>query len=467
MVLFQLLLSPPHAVGTLLDVVLSLYNSYFRSAPLLSLPDRRSLKDFDVDPHTGFFPPTPLRRLPPSFDLWEDGLALGAGHLCLGDDSSEEALSKRDYGQRWRDDINSWPTISVHELKDDLRLLQRAHYVLSWLVHLYVHSVPSSPTPPEVLVVPQSIAVPLVEVSELLQIAPVLTFADTVLWNYELINPDEPLSVTNIRFRYLFSGTEDEHNFYLSSAQAELVGVEMLRVFDEYYRLSPNAGDYAAVGKVSRDLIRLSGIINDIHEVIQSVRPGCDPHVFYWQVRPWWNGSGSDGPRWKYEGVPKDEKLLRSGPSAGQSAVMHALDIFLGVDHKSGADAKDRHTQFMEKMRQYMPGKHRDYLAYLSSSSRPIRELAKEESILRDPFNAAVAALQKLRTEHIKIACRYIVTMAHSQSNSGCPVASTWAHQQSGGPGRGNALGTGGNTVTTLLKHGRDATKRTALPGRT
>jgi indoleamine 2,3-dioxygenase len=301
--------------------------------------------------------------------------------------------------------------------------------------------------------------------------APVLTFADTVLWNYELVNPEEPLSMTNIRFRHLFSGTEDETNFYLASARAELIGVEMLRVFDEYNRLSPGAGDYAAVGKVSRDLIRLSGIINDINEVIQSVRPTCDPHVFYWQIRPWYSGSGSDGPCWKYEGVPNDAELLRSGPSAGQSSVMHALDIFLGVDHKTfhnkgTVDTKDRHAQFMEKMRLYMPKKHREYLASLASSSQSIRDLAKEESILRDPFNSAVAALQKLRTGHIKIACRYVVTMAHVQSDIGCPIASMWSRLQNNNGETGNTLGTGGNTVASLLKHGRDATKRTALPGR-
>lgn len=355
--------------------------------------------------------------------------------------------------------------LSVHELGSDLRLLQRAHYVLAWLVHLYVHSTPASTVPSGVLVVPKSIAVPLVEVSKLLQIAPVLTFADTVLWNYEFINPDQPLSMHNIRFRYLFSGTEDEANFYLSSARAELVGVEMLRIFDEYNRLAPKAGDYAAVAKVSRDLIRLSGIINDINEVIQSVRPTCDPSVFYWQIRPWYNGSDSEGPRWKYEGVPRDEDLLRSGPSAGQSSVIHALDVFLSVNHKVQQNKVDRHAQFMERMRQYMPGKHREYLAYLASSSQPIRDLAKEESILRDPFNTVIASLQKLRTEHIKIACLYIVTMAHSRSNIGCPVANTWAHLQNSR--EKSALGTGGNAVASLLKHGREATKRTALPGRT
>jgi len=311
--------------------------------------------------------------------------------------------------------------------------------------------------------------VPLVEVSQLLGIAPVLTFADTVLWNYELVNPSEPLSVTNIRFRHLFSGTEDEANFYLASARAELVGVKMLRVLDEYKQLSPNAGDYTAVGKVSRDLVHLTEIINNINEIIQSVRSTCDPHVFYWQIRPWYSGSGSDGPYWKYENIPDDHKLLRSGPSAGQSSIMHALDAFLGVDHKTvpsrSSKTKDHHGQFMERMRLYMPKKHRDYLISLSSSSRPIRELAKEESILCDPFNAVVAALQKLRTEHIKIACRYIVTMAHTQSAPGCPIASMWSRLEKDGA-RGNTLGTGGNTVASLLKHGRDATKQTMLPGK-
>ena len=359
--------------------------------------------------------------------------------------------------------------LSVDEVKSNLRFLQRAHYVLSWLLHLYVHSVPIFPAPPKVVIVPKSITVPLVEVSQLLGIAPVLTFADTVLWNYELVNPSEPLSVTNIRFRHLFSGTEDEANFYLASARAELVGVEMLRVLEEYNQLSPNTGDYTAVGKVSRDLVHLTGIINNINEIIQSVRPTCDPHVFYWQIRPWYNGSGSDGPSWTYEGISDDHKLLRSGPSAGQSSVMHALDAFLGVNHKTvpprSSETKDHHGQFMEKMRLYMPKKHRDYLISLSSSSQPIRELAKEESILREPFNAVVAALQKLRTEHIKIACRYTVTMAHTQSALGCPIASMWSRLQKDGA-RGNTLGTGGNTVASLLKHGRDATKQTMLPGR-
>jgi indoleamine 2,3-dioxygenase len=102
-----LLLSPPHAVGTLLDVVLSLYNSYFHSAQRLSLPGRRSPADFDIDLQTGFFPTTPLSRLPSSFDLWEDALTSVVGRLSLGQDASEEAIAKRELSQKWRDEVKS------------------------------------------------------------------------------------------------------------------------------------------------------------------------------------------------------------------------------------------------------------------------------------------------------------------------------------------------------------------------
>jgi len=106
MTFFQPHLSPPYAVGTLLNAVFSLAKFYFPHAPRPSLPDRRSLDDFDINLHTGFFPPTPLSRLPPSFDLWEDSLSAAAGSLCLGDDDSSEAKSKREFGKAWRDDID-------------------------------------------------------------------------------------------------------------------------------------------------------------------------------------------------------------------------------------------------------------------------------------------------------------------------------------------------------------------------
>ena len=347
--------------------------------------------------------------------------------------------------------------------------------VLAWLVNFYVHSIPPSDIG-ELIYIPRSLAVPLVDISKILKIAPVLTFADTVLWNWDLVNPHLPVSIENMRFVNLFSGTEDERNFYTTSARAEFAGVEMLRIINDYANL-PNVTDRASISTIARDLGKLKNVIEGIDTIIQAVRDVVDPHVFYWEIRPWYEGSQAKGPtepRWIYEGVPDSDKLDLSGPSAGQSSVMHALDIFLDIDHKlrerrSPAPSpanKKANTGFMERMRLYMPGKHRDYLNHLASTSRPIRQLAKETRELREPYDAAVMALKKLRDMHMRIATLYIVSMSRSSPpvGCGCPVAAMMAKQEKeAAEGKGPARGTGGNELSALLKAGRDATRRAVL----
>jgi indoleamine 2,3-dioxygenase len=342
-------------------------------------------------------------------------------------------------------------------------------------VNFYVHSIPPSDIG-ESIHVPRSLAIPLVDVSKILKIAPVLTFADTVLWNWDLVNPNLPVSIDNMRFVNLFSGTEDERNFYTTSARAELAGVEMLRIFNDYAKL-PNVTDRASISTIARDLGKLKNVIDEISSLIQAVRNVVDPHVFYWEIRPWYEGSQAKGPtepQWIYEGIPDSAKLDLSGPSAGQSSVMHALDIFLDIDHKlrerrSPAPSpanKKANTGFMERMQLYMPGKHRDYLHYLASTSRPIRQLAKETRELREPYDAAVMALKKLRDLHMRIATLYIVSMSRSfpPVGCGCPVAVMMAKQEKEAvEGKALARGTGGNELSALLKAGRDATRRAVL----
>ncbi|KAJ7172059.1 Indoleamine 2,3-dioxygenase [Mycena filopes] len=436
---------------------------------------RPSPIDYDVDVHTGFFPRQPLPRLTGPYAVWELALEEAGEKLSLGEDDSEDAIAKRGTGELWRSQVLSWPVIDTEPLQRNLRLLQRAHLVLAWLVHYYVHSAP--PAAADVAsVVPKSLAIPLVAVSRHLGIAPVLTFADTVLWNWELVDASLPVSLDNMRFVNLFSGTEDERNFYATSARAEFRGIEMLRIIDEYNNL-PNLTDLTSISKVARDLGRLTGIINDISDIIQGVRAVVDPHVFYWDLRPWFEGSDAKGPSapgWIYEGVPNSENLDLSGPSAGQSSVMHALDIFLDIDHKlrqrrspAPSDANKRADHgFMERMRRYMPGKHREYLESLAATPRSIRDLAQQTPALRDPYDGAVLALKRLRDLHMRIACLYVVTMSRTtpDARGGCPVASMMDRlQNSRAAGKGPTRGTGGNELALLLKAGRDATRRAAL----
>lgn len=238
-------------------------------------------------------------------------------------------------------------------------MLQRAHLVLAYLTHYYVHSIPPSGNSSPV-VIPKTIAVPFVTVSKILGIAPVLTYADTVLWNAYPINSALPMTLDNMRFEHLFSGTDDEVEFYRASAGVELRAVELLNIIEEFHSL-PNVTDAASVWKISRDLQRVASLIEELSDIVQSVRAGCDPHVFYWNIRPWFNGADSNGPDsygWAYEGASNSEMLDVSGPSGGQSTAIHALDIWLDIDHKLGQkrqpvpneDNKKADHGFMERM---------------------------------------------------------------------------------------------------------------------
>lgn len=241
----------------------------------------------------------------------------------------------------------------------DRKKLQRAHLVLAFLVHFYVHSMPpkaeQAPT-----VIPKTLAVPLVAVSRTLGIAPVLTYADTVLWNMVPIDSRYPIAPDNMDFQYTFSGTDDEKAFYTTSAAVELRGAELLQIFEDFNSL-PATADVTMIPKLAKDLQRVASIIAEMSDIVKSVRASCDEHVFYWAIRPWYCGSDADGPSspgWIYEGCESAGRLDLSGPSAGQSPVMHALDIWLDIDHKlkerrspaPSDDNKRADRGFMERM---------------------------------------------------------------------------------------------------------------------
>jgi indoleamine 2,3-dioxygenase len=409
-------------------------------------------------------------------------------------------------------------------LEDEPELLRRAHHVLAFLVHFYVHSCPRSTS----ILIPESLAVPLVKVSKRLSIAPVLTFADTVLWNHEILDPSRPLTRSNIRPLTLFTGSPDEANFYGCCAEIELRGVEALRAIANFYDIFPQQRDNDIIrddnqldgqpddsdrilDHAEQCLNTVAGVIRDLTTILQSVRQICDPHAFYFAIRPWFRGSDAAGPdaassqRWIYQGVDENDILELSGPSAGQSSIIHTLDIFLDIDHSNSPEttvlapfvsAPTKQTslpqigpipastlkqtmnlpngQFMNRMRRYMPGSHQAFLEQLTQHTH---EQAGRNSIrnfvirhpdrLMDPYNQAVLALKQFRDAHIRIACLYVVSM--SRKGHGLPLsgdAKTGMGSMCPAMRKRQAepvRGTGGNELSILLKSCRDATSRTLL----
>lgn len=394
-------------------------------------------------------------------------------------------------------------------MSDEL-LLRRAHHALAWIMHLYIHTLPpSSP-----ILIPPPLTVPLLQVSQQLQIPPILTYSDDVLYNWKFkpgVSRDALPTISNIDSQTLFTGTRDEAEFYLTSARMELKGVEALdlmqTMMDEVF-----VGDDIAIRRITGYLNELTVVIKDLRRLLMEVKTGCAPQVFYDEIRPWFKGEDSTaGQKWVFEGMELDDTLQQptelSGASAGQSSLIHSLDVFLGVDQFShsykhaktpdsaSAAAPTRQqpqSAFLKRMQSYMPRHHRAFLNHLAANPRPIRDFvaaahassADEEakpgaSSLIAAYNTAVQTLKEFRDSHMIIVALYIIGPARrgaqgppsnirstdmgsrtssTDSNSSSPIATK-------APEAAAVLkGTGGTDLVRFLKGVRDQTKRALLP---
>lgn len=376
------------------------------------------------------------------------------------------------------------PVLQTTELKQSEVLLRRAHLVLAWLMHFYINTL--HPTAP--IIIPRSISIPLLEVSDYMILPPVLTYSDDVLYNWKFKNAETTTGLPtsdNICIQTSFTSTVSEEHFYLVPAYMELRGAVALSlmslIMDEAY-----VRDSIALRRISRYLQHLSHVINDLTTILMTMREKCDPDVFYHEVRPWFKGQDSmkGERRWVFEGVgepeyehlkqPSDDQL--HGPSAGQSSLIHAIDTFLGVEsHKasiSGASQKGKEKQeesFLGRMQKYMPRHHRAFLRHLATNPRPLRVIVDEETTegrnpeLQIAYNEAVQSLKNLRDFHLRIVAMYIIGPSRrvAAGQRGIPGTSQTASVAT--TDVPVEKGTGGTNAMVFLKGIRDRTADAVL----
>lgn len=237
-------------------------------------------------------------------------------------------------------------------------------------------------------------------------------------------------------------------------------------------------------------------------------------------IRPWFRGGGSrsDMRLWRFEGIDPEisaqfEKL--SGPSAGQSSLVHALDIFLGVNHsapRTASHSPSLHatsttcvqlqtpepkvdTTFMTRMLYYMPLAHRVFLGSLRAYSPSLRELVlksrasaktsglisvnfalmgesgvlqwlfrwvyfrssepERQSVAEElsaAYNDAVKALKRFRDSHTKVVRSYIIDQAAKVHAPDPLQASTKAVHYDIERSMKNLHGTGGTFLMPFLR---------------
>ena len=355
------------------------------------------LKDFNISEKTGFLPEQPpLKRLPDEcFSPWEDLM---------------EHLPQLIKDKTLREEVHKLPDVEFSEktLKNE-REWQRANVLLTFISQAYIWIDGDNCL---VDTVPRKLAVPWSSVSEHLGIPPVATYVSVVSYNYAVKDPSKPIAIENVVGLGSFTGELDESWFYMIHVCVEKVAIPGLNALEKsYFAMAEQNNDTLA-----QELKIIRKSIEDMTHVTNRMYEHCDAKFFYVDLRVFLAGSEGieslpDGII--YEGVDEKPKKYGGG-SGGQSAAVHSFDIFLGVEHT----ASD--LEFVKKMRENMPKKHREFLDVLKqqpSVKEYVMQSNHSELILS--YNQALEALKVFRSKHVVLATRYVVLMKkHTTNNS-------------------------------------------------
>lgn len=149
---------------------------------------------------------------------------------------------------------------------------------------------------------------------------------------------------------------------------------------------------------------------------------------------------------------------MYAGASAGQSPLIHALDIGLQIQHQSVGSSGNNP---MLEMRHY-----------LSQSQRSFLESLEKEPGLRDyiqlsgnpkwtaAFNRVLEAYKGFRDQHIQLTTVYIIQQAIKERARTFEHPGNQGHETSPNP---SYVGTGGTDLVQFLKQTRDETLKTQI----
>ncbi|KAM9067754.1 indoleamine 2,3-dioxygenase 2 isoform X1 [Sarcophilus harrisii] len=384
-----------------------------------------SLGRFHISEDYGFLLPDPLKELSHYYMPWMEI----ANNLPLMIESHQLRVR-----------VDEMPLLSCHLLKGH-REQYLAHLLLSFITMGYVWQEGEKNIPK---VLPRNLALPFVEVSQNLGLPPILVHSDFVLSNWKKKDPDGPLEIRNLDIIVSLPGGESLKGFILVTLLVEKAAVPGIKALTQ----AINAVLQSSEDELLQALKQMRTSVVDMIKALRQMHDYVDPAIFYAVIRIFLSG-WKDNPAIPegliYEGV-SEEPLKYSGGSAAQSTVFHAFDELLGVCHSKES------TAFLHRMREYMPPSHRAFIEEIHSAPS-LREyiLSSGSCLLREAYNQCVMALAELRSCHINIVAKYVLTGATKAKDGGLsPLPGT--------PQALAARGTGGTAVFNFLKSVRDTT---------
>ena len=304
---------------------------------------------------------------------------------------------------------------------------------LSFIAHAYIWG---GEKPSKLL--PEVVAKPWVEVSNILGRPPILSYASYCLDNWYRIDKKQEVSLENVALITNFLGGVDEDWFVTIHVCIEHAAKDAIAAAYEISKLKSNKDN-----KLDDGLRRIIMSLREVNSIFSRMPEKCDPYVYYHRVRPFIFGT-KDNPDLKkgliYENQFKNKPQFFRGETGAQSSIMPFLDGALGIYH-----TKDHLRHYLNEMRDYMPPEHRKMIEEVESISSA-KELIDSSKSLKIKYNKCLEEIRRFRALHLEFAASYI----HKQSQIKNPF----------GTGGSTIKGTGGTPFMKYLKKHRDETEK-------
>lgn len=299
------------------------------------------LSDFDISPERGCLPDEdPLTVMPSGWEYLDD-----CGNNLPELIESGKILT-------WAKLLPVPPTESILLLNKRQRLLAWVRY--SFIQSAYVHSQKVGP-----FSICRNIAKPMVDLSRILKVRPILPYFAYTLNNWRRKDPDGPIKVDNLQLIQTFMRDPEQSWFNLIHVDIENEAGLAIRNLWNAKQLA-DQGD--AVG-LSGALALINQSIKNMIAVMKRMPEGTSPDTYY-RIRPWimsfedvvYDGVGA------FEGKPQTFR----GQTGAQTSIFQSLEAGLQMPK---LEENGLAVHLMD-MRNHMPEGHKRFIEYLETNSK-------------------------------------------------------------------------------------------------
>jgi indoleamine 2,3-dioxygenase len=317
-----------------------------------------------------------------------------------------KTLPARIVGKTIRTDLQAMPTFDMAGVAEvtDYRITERLFQMYSHFANAFVWCEEKDPRN----FVPAPVAVPLVQLANMLERPPMLPYASTALANFKRVDPNGGYGVDNLRCIQKMVDIEDETWFHIIHVEIESQAGAAIFALIEASRLAQISDQTG----VERQLAKVPPAFDEMIRTFRRIAEKCSTEIYYYALRPYLFGFDDV----VYEGVEEfgGKPMSFRGESGAQSTVIPAIRSLLGLVHAQGGLSKD-----LEAMTAYMPKPHRELLMAIDGTAIRGFVMDTDDPNLRDLYNLCLERMVDFRSLHLKMAHAFIAQKVKDPRGTG------------------------------------------------